>query len=234
MSSNRVRPPNSGATRNEDKPDPCEVKINKGTRKKKMDNDVQVVDERELAFRTKFLFAVDHAIDLRMANKPKGEFFSYEDAHDVCSRVRMFFTKALGFVPPEVEGSCLIGETLVAPTMLDKIDLLKKAVAVLGPVAGIGMIIGGVGMILGWGAGVIAAITAYFTGISLTGPLALIFGGIGIATIATYFALKDDKSTYGAKFREIMRKSLADSIHLIWDRYASALSAAQYNIEAAK
>ena len=199
-----------------------------------MYNDVQVVDERELAFQTKFLFAVDHAIDLRMVNKPKGEFFSYEDAHDVCSRVRLFFTNALGFVPPEIEGSCLIGETLVAPTMLEKIGLLKNAIAVLGPVAGVTMIIAGVGMILGWGAGVVAAITAFFAGTSLTGPLALIFGGIGIATIATYFALKDDKATHGIKFREIMRRSLTDSIHLIWDKYASALSAAQYNIETAK
>ena len=31
MPSIRVRQPNSGATRNEDKPDPCEVKRNKGT-----------------------------------------------------------------------------------------------------------------------------------------------------------------------------------------------------------
>ena len=198
-----------------------------------MENNVQTVDERELAFRTRFLFAVDHAIDLRMASKRDGEFFAYEDAHDVCSRVRIFFTKALGFVPPEIEGSCLIGETLVAPTMIEKMDLLKKAVAVLGPVAGVGMIIAGVGLILGWGAGVIAAITAYFAGTSLTGPLALIFGGIGIAAIATYFALKDDKSTYGAKFRELMRKTLEDSIHMIWDKYASALSAAQYEIETA-
>ena len=36
MASNRVRLPNSGATLNEDKPDPCEVKGNKGTRKQKM------------------------------------------------------------------------------------------------------------------------------------------------------------------------------------------------------
>ena len=34
MASNRVRPPNSGAARNEDKPDPCEVEHQQGTRKK--------------------------------------------------------------------------------------------------------------------------------------------------------------------------------------------------------
>ena len=32
MPSIRVRPPHSGATRNEDKPDPWEVKQNKGTK----------------------------------------------------------------------------------------------------------------------------------------------------------------------------------------------------------
>ena len=32
MSSNRVRPPNSGATRNEDKPDPCDVKLKQGNK----------------------------------------------------------------------------------------------------------------------------------------------------------------------------------------------------------
>ena len=132
-----------------------------------MSNDVTVADKRELAFRAKFLFAVDHSIDMRLANKQNGEFFSYEDAHYVCSRIRLFFTKALSFVPPQIEGSCLIGETLVAPTMLEKMNLLKKAVAVLGPVAGVAMIIGGVGMILGWGTGVIAAIVAFFAGTSL-------------------------------------------------------------------
>ena len=196
-----------------------------------MANEIQTVDERELAFRTKFLFAVDHAIDLRMASKVNGEFFSYEDAHDVCSRVRIFFTKAIGLVPPEIEGSCLICETLVAPTMIEKMALLKKSVAILGPCAGVAMIIGGVGLILGWGAGVIAAITAWFVGTSLTGPLALIFGGIGIATIATYFAFTDDRATHGTKFRELMRKSLTDSIHLDWDKYGSALFAAQSDIE---
>ena len=35
MSSNRVRRPNSRATRNEDKPDPCEVKHQQGTRKQR-------------------------------------------------------------------------------------------------------------------------------------------------------------------------------------------------------
>ena len=106
-----------------------------------MANDIQAVDECELAFRTKFLFAVDSAIDRRMASKLNGEFFSYEDAHDVCSRVRAFFTKVIGLVPPEIEGACLIGETLVAPTMIEKMDLLKKSVAVLGPCAGVAMII---------------------------------------------------------------------------------------------
>lgn len=201
---------------------------------KKINNECQCIDERELSFRTKFLFAVDSAIDSRMSTKSNGDFFMYEDAHDVCSRIRMFFTKAIDFVPPEIEGSCLIGETLVASTMLEKVELLKKAVAVLGPVTGIGMIIGGVGMVLGWGTGVIAAISAFFCGVSLTGPLALIVGGIGVATIATYFAFKDDKSTYGAKFREVMRKSMTDSIHLIWDKYGSKLASAQTNIEEVK
>ena len=35
MPSNRVRPPNNGATRNEDKPDPCEVKQQQGHKRKR-------------------------------------------------------------------------------------------------------------------------------------------------------------------------------------------------------
>ncbi len=199
-----------------------------------MNNEVEVVDEQELSFRTKLLFAVDHAIDMRMACKQQGEFFAYEDAHDICSRVRMFFTKAIGFVPPEIEGSCLIGETLVTPGMLEKITLLKKALMVLGPLTGTGMIIGGIGLILGWGSGIIAAITAWFVGVSLTGPLALILGGVGVATIATYFALSDDETTYAGKFRDVMRRSLSDSIHLIWDKHGNALHAMESHIEEPK
>lgn len=199
-----------------------------------MNTEVEVVNEQELSFRTKLLFAVDHAIDMRMACKQQGEFFAYEDAHDVCSRVRMFFTKALGFVPPEIEGSCLIGETLVAPGMLERIALLKKAVRVLGPLAGTSMIIAGIGIILGWGSGIIAAITAWFVGVSLTGPLALIFGGIGVATIATYFALSDDKATYAGRFRDVMRKSLSDSVHLIWGRHGNAFHAMESLLKESK
>lgn len=32
MASNRIRPPNSGATRNEDWPDSCEVDLEQGTK----------------------------------------------------------------------------------------------------------------------------------------------------------------------------------------------------------
>ena len=187
-----------------------------------MANEVQTTDADELAFQTKLLLAVDQAIDRRMAFKNEGEFFTYQDAHEVCAEVRLFFTQVLDFVPPEIEGSCLIGEALMS-TSLQRIELLKKAVSVLGPVSGVGMIIAGVGMILGWGSGLIAAITAYFAGVSLTGPLAIIFAGIGIAVVATYFAFTDDKSTYAAKFREVMRKSLSESIHLIWKKHGNQL-----------
>ena len=187
-----------------------------------MANEVQTTDADELAFQTKLLLAVDQAIDRRMAFKNEGEFFTYQDAHEVCAEVRLFFTQLLDFLPPEIEGSSLIGEALMS-TSLQRIELLKKAVSVLGPVSGVGMIIAGVGMILGWGSGLIAAITAYFAGVSLTGPLAIIFAGIGIAVVATYFAFTDDKSTYAAKFREVMRKSLSESIHLIWKKHGNQL-----------
>ena len=93
----------------------------------------------------------------------------------------------------------------------------------MGPVSGAAMIIAGVGMVLGWGSGLIAAITAFFAGISWTGPVVLIFAGLGIAVVATRYARTDDKSTYAAKFREVMRKSLSESIHLIWKKYGNQL-----------
>lgn len=188
-----------------------------------MANEVQTTDADELAFQTKLLLAVDQAIDRRMAFKNEGEFFTYQDAHEVCAEVRLFFTQLLDFVPPEIEGSCLIGEALMSPSFHQRLELWKKAVSVLGPISGAAMIIAGVGMVLGWGSGLIATITAFFAGISWTGPVILIFAGLGIAVVATRYARTDDKSTYAAKFREVMRKSLSESIHLIWKKHGNQL-----------
>ena len=89
----------------------------------------------------------------------------------------------------DVEVACTLSEAIVAPGRLERVKLLKAAVGIAGTGSGITLILVGIGHALGWGAGVIAAVIAWFTGHALLGPIGWIVCGVSLVAIAAYFAV---------------------------------------------
>ena len=82
------------------------------------------------------------------------------------------------------------------------------------------MILGALASVLGWGAGVLAAIKTFFVGVALGGPIALGVGGLTIAGIATYFAFsKTDNATLAQKFKEALVKQTEKAVETTWNKY---------------
>ena len=123
--------------------------------------------------------------------KKEGEVFSLSDGQEIVTILLCAVQKDYGKIPPEIKASCDLSLAILAPSTLEKVKYIKSAVGVAGGLAGIGSIIGALGMVMGWGAGVLFSIKAFFVGVSLTGPIALAIGGLTVAGIATYFALKN-------------------------------------------
>ncbi len=143
---------------------------------------------------------------------------NYIDSKTISLTIRNLFNKELSYVPDEIETVCCLTEAILSPSLKIKIELLKKAVGVGGGLAGISAIITGIAGALGWGASVITSFTTFFTGVALAGPLAWVLGGVGIATIAGYFALSNDEYKNDEKYRKALKEALNSAIDNIWDR----------------
>ena len=155
-----------------------------------------------------------------MAQKGKDELFTLTDASNITTALLATVNVDYGDIPPQFKAACDESLAIVAPSTLEKKKYKKTAVGVVGGVIGIGMIIGALGTVLGWGAGVLASIKAFFVGVSLTGPIALIIGGLTVAGIATYYAFaKPDNATLAQKFKETRIKQTEESVEATWDKY---------------
>ena len=102
--------------------------------------------------------------EIMVCKLPDARFLNYADAQAVTTMVRNVFRHQLGVVPSQIGVALTFSEAVLAPSMKEKADLIRKAAGIAGGVAGIGMIITGIGLALGWGAGVIAAVKAFFLG----------------------------------------------------------------------
>lgn len=155
-----------------------------------------------------------------MSRKVQNEEFTLTDAGNITTALLATVNMDYGEIPPQFKAACDLSLAIVAPSTLEKKKYIKSAVGVAGGVTGIGMILGALGTVLGWGAGVIAAIQAFFVGVSLTGPIALIVGGLSIAGIATYFAFsKRDNATLAQKFKEALIKQTEKAVEATWSKY---------------
>lgn len=156
----------------------------------------------------------------KIQNKKEGEIFTLNDGQEIVTGLLSVVSKQYGKIPPEIKASCDLSLAVLAPSTLEKVKYIKSAVGVAGGLAGIGSIIGALGMVMGWGAGVLGAIQAFFVGVSLTGPIALAVGGLTIAGIATYFAFsKEDNATTAQKFKEALTKQVEKAIETTWNEY---------------
>lgn len=176
----------------------------------------------------RFKAALASTIDLKFAEIMRGKteadrFLTYVDSQILTGSVRNVFRSGLGIAPPEVEVACSLSEAVLAPSAEERKKLVKAAVGFGGGAAGIGMIIAGVGGALGWGAGVVASVSAFFVGTSMAGPIGWGLAGIALAGVAAYFATTSSKHTDTERFLRVLKSSASRAVEAIWTQHEVAL-----------
>ena len=149
---------------------------------------------------------------------------SYNEAKSIVASVENVFRSRIRYVPKEIDAACNIALVILAPSMAAKVELIKKIASTFGGLAGLGAIIAGVGMALGWGTGTIAAVTAWFMGTAPWGPLGWIVGGVSVVVIAGYFYFSDDDAENAEKFEKALIKGLDEAIDKIWPKCGDELA----------
>ncbi len=176
----------------------------------------------------RFNAALGSTVDVKFAEIMNGKtdankFLTYVDSQILTATVRNVFKNALDVVPPQVEAACKMSEAILAPSALEREQLIKSAVGIGGGAAGIGMIIAGIGGALGWGAGVIASVSAFFVGTSLAGPAGWAIAGITLAGIAAYFATTSNEAKDTERFMNVLKSSTGRAVEAIWPEHETAL-----------
>lgn len=179
--------------------------------------------------RDKFKAALESTVDAKFADIMRSKmgaeaFMTYVDAQILTASVRNVFKSLLQVNPPQVEAALMLAEAVLAPSAKEKSNLIKAAVGVGGGTAGIGIVIGSIGAALGWGAGAVASLGAFFTGTSMAGPIGWGIAGISIAAIAGYFASTSNNQTDTERFVKAVKGSTAKAVDAIWVQYETELS----------
>ena len=181
----------------------------------------------EEEFTSKLVSTINAKFAEIMAAKPAdAKFLNYLDALAISQSVRnVFINTKLNSVPNLIEATLNICEAVMSPTNAEKKEKIKKAGGLLGGVSGIAMIIGGIATALGWGAGIVATITAFFVGTSLLGPIGWIAGGVGLAVIAGYFAFSgSDPIKNTENYMNALRDGLKKAMPEVWKEFGDELS----------
>ena len=176
----------------------------------------------------RFRAALGSTIDVKfsevMNSKTDGnKFLTYVDSQILTASVRNVFKNALDAVPLQIEAACKMSEAILAPSALEREQLIKSAVGVGGGAAGIGMIIAGIGGALGWGAGMIASVSAFFVGTSLAGPAGWAIAGVTLAGVAAYFATTSNEAKDTERFMNVLKSSTDRAVEAMWPEYETAL-----------
>jgi hypothetical protein len=177
----------------------------------------------------KFKAALESTIDLKFADlmrakQGQDKYLSYIDAQLLTASVRNIFKSALALTPPQVDAACSFSEAILAPSSQEKQNLIKATIGLAGGTAGIGLVIGGVGSALGWGAGLIATVTTAIVGTSFAGPAGWVVAGVSLAAIAGYFATTDNKQTDTERFIRVLKNANSKAVDAAWPEHGASLT----------
>ena len=150
-------------------------------------------------------------------------FLTYIDGQILTASVRNVFKGALRVTPPQVEAACNLSDAILAPSGEERQRLLKTAVGSGGGAAGMGMIIAGVAGALGWGAGALASVSAFFVGTSMAGPIGWAMSGAALAGVAVYFATTSDQDKDTERFMKVLKTSTGRAVDAIWLEHGESL-----------
>jgi len=178
--------------------------------------------------RARFTSALDSTIDVKFAEIMSGKAdaekcLTFVDGQILTASVRNVFKNAINVVPAQIEAACKLSEAILAPSVQEREQLIKSAVGIGGGAAGISMIIAGIGGALGWGAGIIASVTALFTTTSFAGPAGWAIAGVTLAGIAAYFATTSSHAIDTERFLNVLKSSIDRATEAIWPEYETAL-----------
>lgn len=109
-----------------------------------------------------------------LSSKPQDQhYLNWRDMQEVCLVVKSACVKQFNEVPQGVEMACYLAEAVLAPDKKAKLKLMKQVISLTSGTTGIAIILAGVGAALGWGAGIVTTVTAFFIGTSMLGPTLL-------------------------------------------------------------
>ena len=177
-------------------------------------------------FKRDLAYTIDCCFCNEMSKSTDGKL-SYAGAQSIFANVRTLFKERTGVIPAEVEKACLLSEAIIAPSRKAKIQLLKAAGGIGGSTTCIVAIISQIGIILGWGKGVIAAVTAFFVGTSFTAQYITIGIAAGVMVgLAIYFRGSGSDAKRTEKFLKALKRSCCAAVDAIWDEHGTKLAAA--------
>ena len=134
-----------------------------------------------------------HQITLRKwLSEGAGNVWTYEEFKILTGNIRGNFNKFSGRVPKEIEIACQFAEAIIAPSKYEKMKILKNVFSLSSGIGGISLMIAGIGAALGWGAGIITIVTAFFVGIPMVPIIGQIAGGVALIGLAAYFSLYEE------------------------------------------
>jgi hypothetical protein len=162
------------------------------------------------------------------SGNPQGQALSYFDIQAITAKLKGLYRGPLGSVPAQIETACGLAEVLLAPSKTEKEKIIKNVASISGGAAGLAMIIGGIGTALGWGAGIITAVGTFFAGASVAGPVGWIAGGVAVAAIAGYFALKKDDPQLSEKAINALKQGMREAIPSVWAEHQEKILAFDY------
>jgi hypothetical protein len=177
-------------------------------------------------FQARLASSIDAKFAEVVAGKPDGKkHFTYTDGITLTTSVRNIFRNKLDTVPPQVEAACKLSEAVLAPSRAEKQSLIKAAVGLAGGTTGIVMIIGALGTALGWGAGVVASVTAFFVGSALVVPLLWTTIGVAVTAIAGYYAFTSSAETDTERFLNVLKSTTSEAVASVWPECKQQLQA---------
>jgi len=160
-----------------------------------------------------------------ISSKPENQkLLTYIDAQTMSASIQNIFINKIDVVPKQVRATCTFCEAILSPSLSEKRKLLKSILGITGTTGGITMIITGIGMALGWGAGVMSTVIAFFTGGAFLGPIAWIAGGVALASIAAYFAFSGDAAKNHERYLSALKNGLKEGMPSVWEEFGERLA----------
>ena len=156
---------------------------------------------------------------------------SYNEGKGIVQFVDMIFINFLGFVPKQIQSTGSLALTFIAPSLKEKKKMIKNVFSTMSGIGGLAAIVNGIGIALGWGAGTVATVGAWFTGTSMSGPIGWISAGASLTIIAGYFYFSSSDAKDAEKFETVLIGGLEKAIDEIWGEYGEKITSKMDKIQ---